>query len=219
MILLDLLQDRFLGISTATTSALLARVANWPADQKPGINPGQTQVGVERLLGRLVSDGLLTETAEYDRPVVSTSVPRPEAALLEHYGHTRPPIRGADLFIFCAACLTMAAVLGIAGLNSALSRVRARKQRVHRLSVSENQIATAAAIFARCRPLLYTARSACLFDSLALVDFLAHRGFVATLVIGVRVRPFGSHAWVQHDGTVLNDSLGRVLKYTPILAI
>lgn len=75
------------------------------------------------------------------------------------------------------------------------------------------------AAFHALRPLLFTARDRCLNDSLALVAFLAREGIASRWVIGVRVQPFGAHAWVQVDGLVLNDLHENVRHYEPILVV
>ncbi len=58
----------------------------------------------------------------------------------------------------------------------------------------------------------------CLPWSVSLVDVLRDRGAEVRLVIGVRTAPWAAHAWAEHEGTVLNDSLDNVSPYTPILA-
>lgn len=65
----------------------------------------------------------------------------------------------------------------------------------------------------------YTAESKCLFDSLLLHAYLAAHRIGSNLVIGVSFKPFGAHAWVQKSDVVLNDRIGRVLRYTPILTL
>lgn len=57
----------------------------------------------------------------------------------------------------------------------------------------------------------------CLYDSLALRRFLARRGIGADLVIGAKLHPFGAHCWLQDGTTVLNDALGTVRVFAPIL--
>jgi len=44
------------------------------------------------------------------------------------------------------------------------------------------------------------ADSRCLFSSLTLMCMLERRGIKQVLVIAVRPRPFGAHAWVEVDG-------------------
>jgi len=67
--------------------------------------------------------------------------------------------------------------------------------------------------------LLFTSRDHCLFDSLALLNFLALDGLSAHWVIGVKVQPFGAHSWLQQGSTVLNDQHDRVRRFTPILVV
>ena len=71
--------------------------------------------------------------------------------------------------------------------------------------------------FQRLRPLLFSTREACLFNSLALIEFLAQHDCYPHWVFGVRARPFAAHCWVQLDHTVLNDGVEHVSRYTPIM--
>lgn len=48
----------------------------------------------------------------------------------------------------------------------------------------------------------------CLTYSYALTRLARQHSIAARLVIGVRTRPFYSHAWVEVDGTVVNDDPG-----------
>jgi hypothetical protein len=56
-----------------------------------------------------------------------------------------------------------------------------------------------------------------LFDSLALLEFLAVYRFFPRIVFGVVADPFQAHCWLQDDAVVLNDDLERLGKYQPIL--
>jgi prolyl oligopeptidase len=60
--------------------------------------------------------------------------------------------------------------------------------------------------------ILYCKRVLCLQRSAATTMLLRRYGFAAELVIGARIVPFKSHAWVELDGVVLNDK-----PYTPQL--
>lgn len=48
---------------------------------------------------------------------------------------------------------------------------------------------------------------------------LSRRRTTASLVIGVKVSPFGAHAWVQDGEVVLNDFVDVARIYTPILVV
>lgn len=58
----------------------------------------------------------------------------------------------------------------------------------------------------------------CLSRSIALARYLAERGLPADLVIGVKLRPFAAHAWVQSGRWLVNDRIDNIRPYTPILA-
>jgi hypothetical protein len=70
--------------------------------------------------------------------------------------------------------------------------------------------------FASCRS-RFGSTDACLFHSLALLDFLAFHGLYPRLVFGVSMRPFHAHCWIQHEDTVVGDTLERVSQFTPIM--
>jgi Transglutaminase-like superfamily len=53
---------------------------------------------------------------------------------------------------------------------------------------------------------LYWKPVRCLQRSTCLVRLLRHHGVLARLVIGYRAVPFFSHAWVEVDGRIVDDS-------------
>lgn len=59
----------------------------------------------------------------------------------------------------------------------------------------------------------------CLARSLAYLRLCHLRGWCPTLVIGVQLRPFAAHCWIQDADVVLNDDLENVASFTPILTI
>ena len=62
-------------------------------------------------------------------------------------------------------------------------------------------------------------QGACLFRAWMLLEFLAQSGLGARWVFGVRTWPFSAHCWLQDGPVVLNDSVGRVSDYSPILVV
>ena len=58
-----------------------------------------------------------------------------------------------------------------------------------------------------------------LYDSLALLEYLARYGIYADWVFGVQTRPFAAHCWVQHGDIVFNDTVEHVSGYTPIMVV
>jgi prolyl oligopeptidase len=88
---------------------------------------------------------------------------------------------------------------GIEPLHDHLSRLPSSSEKSHR-STSQ-QICRAADI--AC--VLYFKRVLCLQRSAATTMLLRKYGYPAEFVIGARIIPFKSHAWVELDGSVIND--------------
>jgi Transglutaminase-like superfamily len=89
---------------------------------------------------------------------------------------------------------------GFAGVTAQLATEEtARRQATEHL---EGAVPAAVAL-AMC---FYWKRVLCLQRSVCAVRLLRRRGVPAQLVIGYRPVPFLSHAWVEVDGRVINDS-------------
>jgi Transglutaminase-like superfamily len=69
------------------------------------------------------------------------------------------------------------------------------------------------------QPLVFTAHNHCLFDSLALHDFLSGYGVPARWVFGVKRHPFLAHCWVQFGDIICNDSLEHICLFHPIMEV
>lgn len=61
--------------------------------------------------------------------------------------------------------------------------------------------------------------SSCLWDSLALRQWLASRGHGCALVFATRLEPFAAHCWIEADGVVLNDSPERITTFAPVAIV
>lgn len=108
--------------------------------------------------------------------------------------------------------------LKITNLDRLIERVRRRKQMSGVSNDIPPDIRTSIGRFMASRCLL-SRQSQCLRTSLALVVYLARHGYYPDLVIGVRMKPFGAHAWVQAGSIVLNDTVDEVAPFTPIVVV
>ncbi|BEV11929.1 lasso peptide biosynthesis B2 protein [Asticcacaulis sp. DW145] len=80
------------------------------------------------------------------------------------------------------------------------------------------------AAVAHAKPMLDTrwllpTHDKCLPWSMAMTRYLMNRDIPVDLIIGVKTKPFGAHAWVQYRGTVLSDVFDEVRPFTPIVLI
>lgn len=96
-----------------------------------------------------------------------------------------------------------------------------RRKRARSSTWAEQDFQTAhdlVAIFDALRP-TFPVNYKCLFDSLALIEFLARYRLFPTWAYGVEIEPFNAHCWVQEGDILFNDIAEEVRRYTPIMAV
>ena len=104
-------------------------------------------------------------------------------------------------------------------LSSAVARVARRKRFAEHPAKSPSDVTRWCGIASQRLRLIIDSRDRCLSRSIALASHLAGKGCPFTLIFGVKLHPFGAHAWVQQRDMVLNSRLDEVAGYTPILAV
>lgn len=67
--------------------------------------------------------------------------------------------------------------------------------------------------------LLRSAVDRCLPRSIALARLLARYDCRSEVVLGVKLRPFAAHCWVQSGQLILNESVEEAARYRPILIL
>lgn len=238
VVLLDLRANRYLGIDARASHSLAHSVLGWPNQDKraaaPTIVPDSPlEAGPPgELLRRLWAQGLLVAAPEQatghqtDANMRASQHLDIEEALgtIEFDGLDTQSIklgtRVRQALRFTTSVATAACWLRGRSLQEIASAITARRLR-GRSPVSESleSMKPAVETFERLRPLVFTSRSRCLLDSLALMRFLALDGFMPRWVVGVRLAPFAAHSWVQCGPVVLNDQHEFVRQFRPILVV
>jgi len=216
-IFMDLNSGKYFGLDLNQTDSLLPWIAGSPhrgdsfrhdADDGHAIASDLSQRGLltqSNELGRLLHIPQLKHTSAV--PFRGTLVPRP--AIATHH-----------VINFAYACMRTRFDLKLRPLACTVRRISARKAHERQDLIQDtSQLLLLVRVFRYLTPLCYTARGACLFDSLALVEFLAKYNTYPTWVIAVRTRPFEAHSWVQHNELVLNERLERVEEFVPIMTV
>lgn len=164
----------------------------------------------------LTTQGLLTLDPVTGKPFQPVAVPAPRP--LE--GVRLSLMRNAVRFMrFYAACRAADRRLSNAKLRDTIDFVRRRKaQRAMTTPTRHTELLSLVATFKALR-LFYPRPYLCLFDSLALIEFFATYDIFPTWVFGVHGEPFHAHCWVQQDNLLLDDSLQRVVRFTPIMTV
>ncbi|WP_081954992.1 lasso peptide biosynthesis B2 protein [Achromobacter sp. RTa] len=135
-------------------------------------------------LGSHINEGLF-ET-RWDTPFIEFS--RAEPLLLWKAAHT-----------LWRVGLTLKSK-GYAGVIKLLQNTQPGPQTAHTASYLQRLMAHLNRVF-----ILDFSNNKCLAYSLALCVLARRVGLDARLIIGVRTRPFSSHAWVEFNGAVVND--------------
>jgi hypothetical protein len=220
-ILLDLKRNRYFGIGADETRALYTLALNWSeanAHALEEVEPLAPETAVP-IADALVEAGLLSREAPADAAIANgiidlggtlTSVGHElDRAARMHYSH---------VINFLRAWGWTGRALRSRPLYAIVREVGERKLCAPEY-FDEQRAIELVGIFRRLRPHIFSARNQCLFHALALVSFLARYDVYPTWVIGVRLRPWAAHSWVQQGSLLLDSNPEQVCEYMPILAV
>jgi hypothetical protein len=224
LLLLDLRQGRYFGIPGSKASRLSEVIGGLPCHEAASATPellgsaAATQ-SLDEILEEMLSAGMLRQGFA-DRSDVhhDSTVAPPAEPLIHGYEVVGAQITARHAVDFARACLTAKFLLRWRSLEALSRRLVRHRERVPLASAHSPRLRELVAVFVRMRPFLYTAYDACLFNSLALHEFLLHYGLRTQFIIGVTARPFKAHCWLQVGPTVVNDSPSDIWRFTPILA-
>jgi len=216
-VFLDLEQDRYISVRRDELERLAPHLYGW--SQSVSLAKRATPDEFEDLAKPLVDSNLLARNAALPKPVRGPEVAHARRELSQVGRRTWPllNIRGSVRVLRASSDANRA--LKRDRLDRTIARVRDRKQhgypgRRH----AADHIRSRSIHFSEVRG--YFPRSyLCLFDSLALVNYLASYRIFPDWVFGVRTDPFEAHCWVQHEDIVLNDTLDRINTFTPIMVV
>lgn len=220
VVLLDLKQDRYFALEAAATAPLGGSVPGWPVRALDAPVAGSSDPEqAEQIAADLLEQGVLTDEATAGKDASPVRIARPARELLTPHASAGGGAAAAVNLV--AAALAAKLALRFTAFESVVERFRARKRKagggVQQPDMERTRALVAA--FFRLRVFLFSSRSECLFDSLTLLNFLAHYGIAADWVFGVQARPFAAHCWVQLDDVVFNDTVEHVSGYTPIMVV
>ncbi len=221
VVLLDLQRDKYIGIGPGQMEALAAQIKGWPAGSRGQAGePVRPEPGTpaKSPLTKMIDSGMLTTDPAVGKDARPLVLPQPETTLTEADLESRPDPTAGQIAGFIGASIVARLSLRWRPIQSVVTHVQRRKHR-RAGAVDLAKARELVEAFLYLRPLLFGARDECLYDSLALIEFLARHGVFPTWVFGVQTRPFLAHSWVQHEGIVFNDTPDYVHRFTPIMAI
>jgi hypothetical protein len=187
----------------------------------------------------MISQGLLVTDPAVGKEASPAMTDEARVSLVEYDLHVRPRTSFGQLWNFFLAYAEAKWSLKHRPIAEVVQAARLRKKRVALAHGSSDRaasegipggdglastvdIATVRSLvtaFVHLRPLFYTARDACLLDSLTLTHFLARYGVFPAWVFGVKTEPFYPHCWIQQGDFVFNDTPDYIRGFSPILVV
>jgi hypothetical protein len=222
VIFLDLKQDKYLAMNASKVSRVLQLPPKNPlAEEFKASTPPPTEAERKKTADALCRKGLLTTEPEKGKQPELPAIDEPQADLLGPEAATRPaPLSPLAIARFLGATLYCWLALRFFPLERVVKRVRTRREKhVDSAALDLDRAAQCVAVLERMRPYLFSAKDACLFESLVLLEFLSRYGLYPRWVFGVQTLPFGAHCWVQHANIVFNDSPEHACEFTPIMVV
>lgn len=216
IIFMDLKRGKYFGLDSDDAALVGPLIAGWPESDADQANCNESGVAVAE---HLVETGILTTSKNQGKSAQTPSIAFTDEIRF-HDEPSRRRIALGDLIRLFVALARAKLRLGIQPFERVVQAVEKRKTR-NALGAcrDDERIRERVIAFHKLRPLILSAHDACLLDSLFLVEFLSQYDIYPDWIIAVGTRPFMAHSWVQHEGTILNDSLERVNGLHPLISI
>jgi hypothetical protein len=235
VVFLDVRKDRYFALESVITAGLGRLVPGWPVaalrhaefarheagSAAPVIAEECQPAAFAGVVSLLLEKGILVSDPADGKAAAATVAEPLRGELAAEDVDERARI-GPVLFTrFVSAAIRARLHLKHRTFESVVERVRSRGERGRRMAsvVPEAELHRLIGAFATLRPFFFAAKDACLFDALSLSEFLAGYGVFPNWVFGVQSRPFAAHCWLQLGGVLLNDTIDRVKRYTPIMVV
>ena len=220
-VLLDLRKNRYFAVGSAESALLSTVVANWPraSTSSCAANTPTVVETADRYASALIRAELLSMSASL--PSLGTlEVAVPQAAIGEEIIQ-RSAVSICDVTRFFRArrwARRSVRSCSFEAIAQAVDALRKGKETCA-VTVVNSEVVRLVCVFRTLRPATLKARGQCLVHSLALLRFLVDYGVIATWVVGVRLRPWGAHSWLQIGEYVLDATPDDVSGFDPILAV
>lgn len=217
-VFLDAARDKYLTVPRSDMERLCAQIAGWT--ECYGAPAAHTSRGTDtdtKLSESLASSGLFRRGGPGARKLECIDLPEPEATIFSASAW-HSPFQKRFLAHFLYATCMADWQLRRRSFKSVIERAIRRRQLAAHMPFPIERARKLIFAFASLR-LLYPRPYLCLFDSLALLEFMRLFGLAPRWVFGVTPEPFEAHCWLQAGETILNDTLERVSIHYPIMAV
>jgi hypothetical protein len=210
-VFLDVKQDDYILVNGKAAAALSVLLLPGRAEE--------VRTDCTDALQELLQGGLLITDRSKGKDLRTTSATLAMEPLIDPEAAPRTRFNAVNVYRFITACTTAAIRLRRLPLDQTVRAVELRKQRRKSSQPFDtDQARDLTAIFDTLRA-LFPRNYLCLYDSLALLEFLAQYQIFPTWVFGVRLEPWQAHCWVQEGHFIFNEGVEEAAGYTPIMTI
>lgn len=215
-VLLDLRRDKYIGVAREHLPALAASVNGWPGMVQSDGAPSRS---AKALIDQMLTTGMLTTDPAVGKAARALSMPRPQFPGFDADLRRRPLVTYRHVWGVLWAAATAKALLKWRPIETVVARIQKRKQQHGANPFDLDAARPWVEAFVYLRPLYFTTKDECLYDSLVLVELLARHNLFPEWIFGVSTNPFKAHSWVQAGDRVLNDQPERIARFMPILSV
>lgn len=211
LVFLDLQQDDYTLVNGATAAALRALAPSGRLDE--------SRPEAADALQDLLAGGLLVTDPSQGKSIRPTQAQVAMEPLIDPESMPQVRLRVSHFYKFIAACTTAAARLRWQRIDKTVKAVELRKARYNSNGTFDIEAARElTAVFQTLRA-LFPRDYLCLFDSLALLEFLARYRIFPTWMFAVRLEPWNAHCWVQQGQFIFNEDVETAAGFTPIMTV
>lgn len=210
LVFLDVRHNDYFLVNGRSGAAVLKLLAD----------PGQgAKPEVASALAELVEGGLLTKDRNNGRELQTTKVELALQSLLDEEWPVDSRLRFRHVVAFILSCAIAAYRLRFSRIEAIVTAVARRKHESACTSIDDvASTRRLTAVFMRLRA-FFPRNYVCLYDSLALIEFLARYDIHPNWVFGIALEPWAAHCWVQHGQFVFNEGVEEAARFTPVMAI
>lgn len=220
-VLLDIRHGRYVAIGGIESDAARHVVDNWPVSNPENVS----QISVDehfsiKVAETLIEAGLLDiGQSTQHRPFFKNVDLKDILSIYDKVVVDTPRITCLHLIRFTSSLVQAYARCHLFSFQRVVTQIHSCKKRAVAETASIADIAQLVAVFRLLRPYAFMPKGNCLFHSLTLLTFLAYYGHHPTWIIGVRIKPWGAHSWLQQDSLLLDCTPPQVLEFDPIMVI
>jgi len=181
--------------------------------------PDASDASNSKALADFIANGLLTTDSSIGKPILPTKLEVALEPLVDPEITPKIQITMNHLFRFVVSCASAAFQLRFRSIDDTVTAVKRRKEKFGEFNCAScDRARELTTVFLRIRA-FFPRNYLCLYDSLALIEFLARYQIFPNWVFGITLEPWLAHCWVQGGMFIFNEDVETAAGYTPVMVV